>query len=481
MMLPVEIEQYLTLHQIHNLPLVYVVTNASGNIVNVIDKEGMLPFTLIQGENITGFLPVFTGLFPVSAPLILPNIQLFNEQYFNIYLYPQAHQTWIFFKEVSEQVQQLRSYIAQAGSGSANSFALLEGLDYLVVKQSSAYNFQPLTFPGNWINQIFIKMPVMINLEESFPFLAFFTDQQENEKYSGIWSQTTLSGNDIHLNAWAITLNNQLFLLIQPVKPESINDQHVIQLARENRLAYEQLKKTKEQLQELLILKDQFVNIVSHDFRSPIATLTDGVSLLMADLDAAKPFDQSHREIIAQVHSELVRLMNYNNKLYNWVKLNMSQLELTVTRVPLDLMLANLNGQFDGRLNEKDLHLKLIVNHYVELDTDYVLLNQAVANLLDNAIKFSPPGEEIVIELNKNSLIIHDSGGGLPKEQIDTILKGYSLKSTAGTLGETGTGLGLSIVVRILKNLNYSLDIETGKGTSFIITFNTSNNEQGKI
>jgi signal transduction histidine kinase len=470
---PAKVANYLKKQHLTNGPLYHVVTNPEGVILKVGNMEEVLPFSLFEGKCIAGFLPVFTGLFPVSAPFSLPNIQLFNEQYFSIYLYPFDNQVWVFFKDVSDQVQLLRSHIAQAGLGSANSFALMESLDYLVLKKIDQDNYLTLTFPQGWTIQLFGWVPPVIKLEEHFPFLAFFIEQQKAELYSGIWSQSGSNGQEVHLNAWAIELDNQHFLLVQPVKQETINDQSIIQLARENRLAYEQLKKTKEQLQELVILKDQFVSIVSHDLRSPISTLTDGVSLLLDDLNDGKPFDQCHREIIEQVRSELIRLLDYNNKLYNWVKLNLESIELNLTRVPLDLMMANLNGQFDGRLNEKNIRLQLVVKQHVELETDYVLLSQALANLLDNAIKYSHPGSEIIIELTDHSLKITDRGTGMTKVKIEEIQKGHSLKSTSGTLGEAGTGLGMSIVVRILKNLNLSLNIESeaGIGTSFIISF----------
>ncbi|MBN2806699.1 MAG: HAMP domain-containing histidine kinase [Prolixibacteraceae bacterium] len=473
MTFPDDVTSYLKEHHLSNGSLFYVVTTTDGLLEQLGNLEEILPFTVLAGEAIASFLPVFTGLFPVKEALYLPNIHLFNEQYFHIFLFPRKKETWIFLKDVSKQIQQMRTQIAQAGHGTANSFALLERLDYLVLKKVETFNYLALTFPQSWMNEFFGKLPVSINLEDEFPFLAFFAQQDGHAHYSGIWSQTGYNGQEFHLNAWAIDLNHQQFLLLQPVASEASNDQSIIQLARENRLAYEQLKKTKEQLQELVILKDQFVSIVSHDLRSPISTLTDGVSLLLDDLNAAKPFDESHREIIEQVRFELIRLLNYNNKLYNWVKLNMESIELNLTRVPLDLMLANLNGQFDSRLNEKKLRLKLLVNHHVELETDYVLLSQALANLLDNAIKFSYPGNEIIMELNEHSLRMTDRGTGMTKAKIEELLKGYSLKSTSGTSGETGTGLGLSIVVRIIKNLNLTLNIEseTGGGTSFIISF----------
>ena len=263
------------------------------------------------------------------------------------------------------------------------------------------------------------------------------------------------------------------YLLIHPVNVGPSAQLNVIQMARENSLAYEQLNKTKEQLQELVQLKDQFVSIVSHDFRSPISTLTDGISFLLEDLSKTKTFDDSHREIIVQIKNELIRLLNYNDKLYNWTKLNLGSIELNITTVSIDLLVSTLNGQFDKRLNEKNIRMNLLVHHHVELETDYVLLNQAISNLIDNAIKFSREKGEIVIEIDKHFLKISDRGIGMSPSKIEEIKRGYSLKSASGTKGEAGSGLGLSIVTRILKTLNFKFDIqsEINKGTTFMISF----------
>ncbi|MDA3929177.1 MAG: HAMP domain-containing sensor histidine kinase, partial [Prolixibacteraceae bacterium] len=192
------------------------------------------------------------------------------------------------------------------------------------------------------------------------------------------------------------------------------------------------------------------------------------------DIYQIKNFDLIHSEINIQIKQQLGRLLDYNNKLYNWTKLSFDSLELNISDVSLDLMVANLNGQYDGRLNEKSIKLLLNVDKQVDLKTDYVLLNQVVVNLLDNAIKFSKENSEIKIEVNQHSLKLSDSGVGMSTEKIDEILNGYSLKSSNGTKGEPGTGLGLNIVTRIIHALNFKLNIESelGKGSTFTITFN---------
>lgn len=472
MKFPENIEKYLQENGIGKNSLYYLVTSTNGEIEDVGNSKVISISAPVKGELIANVMPVFEGFFPLKEQLYLPNIQLFHHRYFNIYLVPLKDKIWILIDEVTQKVNRLKQKAFNDNEKINNELQLLTALDFFVLKEKAVNVYEPvLPIPG-WASNSINGSTEQINLNDAFPFLAFYSEQKENHTlFTGVWTQIINGGIETHLKAWFVPVLNDWFLLIQPANAEK--DNNIIQLARENTLAYEQLKKTKAQLQELVKLKDEFVNIVSHDLRSPISTLTDGISFLLEDLDGTKSFDSSHREIIEQVREELVRLLDYNNKLYNWTKLNLDSIELNVTKVSLDLLLTNLNGKFDKRLNEKNIRLILTIYHHVEIQTDYVLLNQAISNLVDNAIKFSKVGSDVKLVVNEHSLMVVDQGVGIPEEKIDEIMKGYSLKSSQGTSGEKGTGLGLNIVTRIIKTLNYNLEIksEIGKGTTFIISF----------
>ncbi|MFA9389579.1 MAG: sensor histidine kinase [Prolixibacteraceae bacterium] len=472
---PVSIDKFLQKNGIAKFNLHYLVTSNDGVIVDVGNSMEILISSPLCGHKVAELIPVFEGVFPVESTVYLPNMQLFHHNYYNLYLLPHKNKVWILMNNVSDQVQKVKQGTELKDEDPAIGFSILESLDYFVLKEIDGHRYKPVTAYLDWTNALFEVQTETIDLEDSFPFLSFFVEHAEEtqNQCSGVWTQSTLSGDEIHLNAWIKKFEQETYLVIQAVKIDSQNQNNIIQLARENSLAYEQLNKTKEQLQELVILKDQFVSIVSHDLRSPISTLADGVSFILDDLSAAKPFDDTHREIVVQVRAELIRLLDYNNKLYNWTKLNLDSIELNLSEVSLDLMVANLNGQFDARLIEKNIKMILLVNAHVELNTDYVLFHQAVSNLIDNAIKFSHPNSEIHIVVDAESISIKDFGTGLSKDKIEEIKKGHSLKSSLGTGGEQGTGLGLSIVSRIIKTLGFKLNIvsKINEGTTFIITF----------
>lgn len=472
MIFPEKIDKYLLENNVGKNPLFYLVTTADGEIKDVGNSKSISISAPVKGEVIANIMPVFEGLFPLMKLVYLPNIQLFHHQYYNVHLVPLDDEVWILFAEVTKTINRLTQKTVISVDEENSDLQLLTALDFFVLKEKANKIYEPVFPIPQWASELINESSEQVNLDEVFPFLAFNSEQKKDQMlFTGVWTQNSTSGTETHFKAWFVPNINDWFLLIQPTDAEK--DEKIIQLARENTLAYEQLQKTKAQLQDLVKLKDEFVNIVSHDLRSPISTLTDGISFVLEDLDGTKTFDSSHREIIEQIREELIRLLDYNNKLYNWTKLNLDSIELNVTKVSLDLMLANLNGKYDKRLNEKNIRMRLNICHHVELDTDYVLLSQAISNLIDNAIKFSKEGSEIRLMVNEHSLKVVDQGVGIPEEKIKEIMKGYSLKSSQGTKGEKGTGLGLNIVTRIIKTLNYNLEIESemGKGTTFTISF----------
>ena len=275
------------------------------------------------------------------------------------------------------------------------------------------------------------------------------------------------------MNGWVLQYQMVNYLLVHPVDLTITFGDNIIQVAHENSLAYEQLQKTKKQLTELLELKDQFVSIVSHDFRSPISTLINGISYLIEDVEANDSFDEMNMDIIVHIKSELSRLLDYNNKLYEWTKYNLDRFEVHLETLSIDHFVMDLLFQFETRLKEKNITLTPIIKDPDVLQTDSSLLQQVLINLIDNAIKFSNEGGEIQLMIEGSTISVIDHGVGLNEQQIAQVKKGYYMESRQGTDGEQGTGVGLSIVSKILKTLDYNIDIrsEIGKGSTFTINF----------
>lgn len=482
--IPKHISQYLNKNDLEKDKLYSVVTDIDGAVKDIGNVSDIVLAKPIIGKRIDEYLPVFLDVFPIKENLYLPNMRLTHGGMFNIHLILNKIDVWIFFEDVEMKIEAFKSKIIELKALHKREFQLLEAIGYLVLKKIGKSGYEVISKYPAWLYQLLTHKDdlVLHGVVEVFPFLDFFITMSDEEhineeikqNYSGIWTQSTNDGGEIHLNAWIFQIHDDSYLLIDRVESTVSSEQNIIQLARENSLAYEQLRKAKLELQDLVILKDKFVSIVSHDFRSPLSSIYDGIDFLNVDLDVGSVVDDDHRDIVSHLKSEISRLLDYNNKLYNWTKMNLENIEINETTFEMVLVLSDLSLKFDKRLKSKELKIKVDIVDDAMVKSDYVLLNQAISNIIDNAIKFSPHGSMITLQLTRNYLSIQDEGCGISEEKIEEILKGYNLKSTKGTNGEIGTGLGLNIVTRIISTLGFSLSIESDEniGTKFIISFN---------
>lgn len=169
-----------------------------------------------------------------------------------------------------------------------------------------------------------------IDIYEVFPYFEVFIleanefwEKKEKGRFkSGMWIETLREGQEIALSAYAIFYNNEKFIFVSPVE-EIDKEQVALQLAREQKLAYEKLEKAEQKLKILLEYKDKFVSIVSHDLRSPVAAVLGISDMLVNDKKELSKLDEFYIELIHDIKEEMLRLLDYNDKLYHWSNLEL--------------------------------------------------------------------------------------------------------------------------------------------------------------
>jgi signal transduction histidine kinase len=115
------------------------------------------------------------------------------------------------------------------------------------------------------------------------------------------------------------------------------------------------------------------------------------------------------------------------------------------------------------------------------LESDELLLSQIIDNILSNAIKFTPPGKEVFIDLMKAGgrviIKIKDQGPGFSENDKKVMFGKFAKLSARPTGGELSTGLGLSIVKKLVEMLDGSIKVESeeGNGAEFILVFSNTN------
>jgi signal transduction histidine kinase len=453
------------------------------------------------GEDVCELVPAIFGMIPpMVVPVVMPRIQTRDQCVADIHIIQDemTDDYWIFFVDQTKEVEnirqllqrlneiQIKTGILPVSNISVNPFGNLHLLDYVTfLKQENGF-FILLGERPEWFKELAQDFPVtdkQIALAEKFPFIDVFVMEADDfwkegkpgNLKSGIWNENATTGKTFSLNAFAINLNELNYLLIKPLFDEYTEEQDLMQRAREQSLAYEKLAKTERKLQELLDYKEKFVSIVSHDLRSPVASVLSIAQVLNSDAEFMDHLSDFNREMIKNIQDEMHRLLDYNDKLYHWSNLELGNFELVTSRIPLVDLVKSAERTAKPKLNEKQILFKTRVDEELLVEVDKTLFLQVLNNLLGNAVKFTPTSGIIEVMGTKKEtyveLIIHDSGVGMSESVMNNLFHGFVRESTQGTQGEKGTGLGMGIVKKILDahKVTIKVDSSPNQGTSFII------------
>ena len=243
--------------------------------------------------------------------------------------------------------------------------------------------------------------------------------------------------------------------------------------ALENQKA--KLEVQSKELQELNHIKDRFFSIISHDLRSPIASLS-GISYLIKE--GQKSDDKAIlKEATDYIDQSVVTLTGLLENLLNWALSQQGKFPFREEQIDLKELIEEVVRIFasvalsKNQTIEKDLTPDLIIS------ADKNTMMTVIRNLLSNATKFTEKEGHIRITSQKNNgnaeIIVSDEGIGIPEEKLGDIFKLKEDKSSRGTDNEKGLGLGLNLVHEFVTTNKGTIRVESkvGEGTSFYLHF----------
>jgi len=227
----------------------------------------------------------------------------------------------------------------------------------------------------------------------------------------------------------------------------------------------------KEALSELNATKDKLFAILSHDLRSPVAILKN--SLMLIEWGALS--QSEFAELTNRLNIQLINVSNILDNAINWVISQMEGLKSKVIKVNVCEIIEEKISMFMPTQTAKQITIENQVSPTAQVMFDKNHFQIVISNLLQNALKFTDCGGNIVFNLIKfnNSIIISisDNGVGIAEDKLKTLFELGKTNSTLGTLRESGTGLGL-LLVKELVELNdgiLSVKSKIGEGTTFYI------------
>ncbi len=234
------------------------------------------------------------------------------------------------------------------------------------------------------------------------------------------------------------------------------------------------LKEAKAKAEKASRARTEFLSTVSHEMLTPLNAVMGMTHFLIDD----KP-KESQKASLATLKFSAERLMTMINDVLDFSEIDSGKIDLNVEKTSLKAFLETVFKSFSKSASDKKLDYELKVADDVP---DYILcdkkrLEQVIANLLDNAFKFTSAGfvhvEVSVVEKHEDSIKllfeVVDSGIGIEEKQKDLIFESFSQGNASTTREYGGTGLGLSIIRRLLKIQGSDIQFKStpGEGSRF--------------
>jgi two-component system phosphate regulon sensor histidine kinase PhoR len=224
---------------------------------------------------------------------------------------------------------------------------------------------------------------------------------------------------------------------------------------------------------EISQMKNDFVSHVSHELKTPLASITAYAEML-ADGEAAD--EKTRKEFYSIIQSQANRLSRLIEDILNTARIESGLIKVDKKPMSLTILIEEQLGMIKGYAEEKSI--EVITQNPIVFDQVYVdrdMMAQVMVNLLSNAVKYTPAGGKVWIETEVDEIAkavrvkITDTGVGIPADEIEHVFdKFYRVK--ANNKQAKGTGLGLNLVRQIIEKVHNGkvfVTSEVGKGSTF--------------
>jgi len=227
-----------------------------------------------------------------------------------------------------------------------------------------------------------------------------------------------------------------------------------------------------EEMKAMDNLRRELVANVSHDLRTPLATIQGYIETLLIK---AETLEKTEREkYLKTVLSSTERLRNLVEELFELSKLEAKQTRPNPEPFSITELVQDISQKYLIIAEKKGIRFQCVLPRDLPLIiADIALIDRVIQNLVDNAIKFTPSGGVVTIELRRHpravDISVTDTGAGIAEEDIPHIFDRYNKGSQKNMFQNDGAGLGLAIVRKILEvhNLSISVSSRKNQGTTF--------------
>lgn len=322
----------------------------------------------------------------------------------------------------------------------------------------------------------FYYLPIMVLS------IAFFQDQGKLFRYVIIFvsMMATISLLLFKIKWNAIALNESELIIIKLLNvagPLFITINILVYYHKLNASLIEQLNEKNEKLSELVTMLDKQIHnknrlfaLISHDLRSPLSTISNGLRLLK-DIRLGASEAESLINGLRFRTSQTIELLN---DLFLWIDLDKKSLNFNPESIDINHILLRVKDF--SMIMAQDKKVEIIVEYAYEpiCMADKNMIEAVIRNLMSNAIKFSESESKILLKAISDNdrcrVVVEDHGLGMSNEILEKLTMNEKVVVT-GTNNETGFGFGLKLCKDFLQYHGATLDIESEPGLGTKVGF----------
>jgi signal transduction histidine kinase len=234
------------------------------------------------------------------------------------------------------------------------------------------------------------------------------------------------------------------------------------------------LKDKNEALERADQLKNDFVQHVSYELRSPLTNIIGFTELL--GQETTGPLNQRQRDYVGHIASSSAELDTIVDDILDLATVDAGIMELEISEILIESTVKSAAELVAERLREHHIGLELDLGRAPSsFHADENRIRQVLFNLLSNAANYAPEGSTIRLRCESNpggvAFSVHDDGPGIPDDVLESIFRRFEPRTNGGR--HRGAGLGLSIVKSFVELHDGTVEIDTGegRGTTVICRF----------
>ncbi|ACI19289.1 sensor histidine kinase [Dictyoglomus thermophilum] len=217
----------------------------------------------------------------------------------------------------------------------------------------------------------------------------------------------------------------------------------------------------------------EFLGNASHELRTPLTSIQ-----ILIDLFSERKItlDEIYNEFFPYLRKEVERMSKLVSNLLNLSRLEAGVIDLQLKEVNLTEIIMEIVDRLTPHISKKNLEINLKIPEKVIVSADPQHVDTIIFNIVENAVKYTPPSGSIEIGINEDSdnvvLWVKDTGIGIPEKDLNRIFdRFYRVNKSRTNEDGFSTGLGLSIVKKLIERHGWSITVESkvNKGTKFEI------------